>query len=76
MNEMRRIVPEYCDCGHLVSPFHPIWKDQNNNPHSKCFGADTDWWFRTVGNMDFNDEDFYAELVEKDVVYKCTKINI
>jgi hypothetical protein len=75
MKEMRRIAPEYCDCGHLRT-FHLERIDHNHNPYCKCFGADTDWYYRTIGNMDFNEEDSFPELIEKDVKCKCTKVSI
>ena len=77
-NDSNLIVPEYCDnCGHLVSRYHLKWKDENNNTYySKCFGADTDWYYRTFGDMDFSamDEASFAQMIEKDVACKCTKV--
>ena len=44
--------------------------------HFKCFGADTYWYVTTFGNMDFNDEASFAEVVEKDVMCKCTRDSV
>jgi hypothetical protein len=62
-----------------MSMFHAAWEDQFKNEHVKCFGADTDWYFKTFGNMDFNSNrmsSYKQVFFEKDVTCKCTRFCI
>jgi hypothetical protein len=70
--ESNRHVMAYCDCGHL-SIFHLMWMEPSNNRRFKCFGADRDWYFRTFGNVDYNEEASFPEVIDKETKCPCTR---
>ena len=66
---MSKVIRSYCDCGHL-STLHSMWKMEDGSELTKCFGADTDTYYKTV-NKYYLDDGVSMELMNSEVVCPC-----
>jgi hypothetical protein len=70
----KTIISSYCDCGHRET-FHQIRKFEDGSEYVKCFGADRDTFYRTVGQYKLDDK-VSTELMNKEVKCQCKRVRL